>query len=115
MPKYKINSLNGRKKKHSILRELVPLLEGILANTPVREIGSGRMIYCAFEPIEPIEIRGFNLEGKHPIKIRAYGNKCFQNLYLYCHKCNFFKVMEYLLKYSERYGTRLKNETPNSR
>ncbi len=99
----KVNSLNGVKKKHSIIRSLIPLLEGLLENTPVNEVGVGKIIRTNFQPVEPIEIRGFNIiSNRHNIKIRAYGQTAYQSLFLYCHKESFPEIMEYILKYCER-------------
>lgn len=103
MPNNKVNSLDGVRKKHSIIRTLIPLLEGLLKSTPVNEVGVGRIVRTNFKPIEPIEVRGFNIvSNRHNIQIRAYGQTAYQNLFLYCHKESFPEVMEYILRYCER-------------
>ena len=103
MSKNNPNSLKGVSKKHSIMRNLIPLLEGLLENTPVNAIGIGRIVLSKFPPVEPIEVRGFNTYGnKHNIRIRAYDGGAHQNLLLYCPKEKFPAVMDYILKYCER-------------
>lgn len=106
MRNFKINSLNGKKRSHSILTSVAPFLEGLLENTPVNSIVSRPIVHCNFEPQEPIEIRSINVQGRHYIKARIYGNKSFQEFYLYCHRDNFPKVMDYVVKYCDRKGNK---------
>lgn len=107
MPKEKINSINGRQRSHSILRGLIPLINGLCQNTPIkdaRNIGIGKLAYGTFNFSEPIEVREFRCEGKmHYIRIKAYCDDGFQALYLRCHKDKFPQIMNYIVQYCDNH------------
>jgi hypothetical protein len=102
----KINSLDGRGRRHSILRGLIPFINEICEHTPVknvRNIGAGEIKEGFFRSLEPIEIRRFGTEGRfHFIQVRAHCNEGYQTLYLHCHKRYFPDVANYIVKYCEK-------------
>ena len=100
--KFKINSIEGKRRSHSILTDLIPFIGGLMESTGLRkqDIGAGRIIGYNFYPPEPIEVRKMECDGlRHQMQIRAYGADYYQTLFLMAHKDRFPDIMNYINHY----------------
>lgn len=99
---HKTNHIKGQRKAHSVVREIMPFLEGLLTLPFTVSLGSGRMVAYNFHPTEPVEVREFSIEGNTYMKLRTYAPNFFQDIYVFCHIHRFPEVMEYINNYCER-------------
>ena len=97
----KINSISGKNRRHSVLRDLVPFLRG-LKDLHISRIASGPMRYSKVKPVEPIEIRAFDLDQFY-VGIRAYDDQAFQRFKVFCHKSHYRKDFAEVLSYIDNY------------
>jgi len=99
---FKVNSIDGQQRSHSVLTDIVPFINCLIESTPIRkqDIGAQKFTRYRFTPKEKIEVREFNAEGKRQyIKVRAYGEEFYQELFLYSHKNNFLGIMQCINNY----------------
>jgi hypothetical protein len=97
----KINGFNGHRKRHSIARPIIPFLDGLIKHPFEVNVGCGRIVPCNFKPVEPVEVRGYNLEGKHCMCLRVYKEGMYQEVYVFCNKARFPEIMGYITRYCE--------------
>ena len=96
----KQNSIGGVQKKHSICKEFIPFLETILTNTPVKRIGTKKIVRTHYRSEDPIQIREFGTYGRQNyILVRAFAKEAMQDLYLYCKARDFEDVVHEINRY----------------